>query len=186
MIHPGRLHRGRRRLQHKRRTPIAVVMKKIRADFRTRHVTLRMPSSESRFTRFGAWLFSGHASSPLLFAAAHVALAPFARDINPRRCPDARHRPCSFRRGGAEVSSGTNGQQPARASRPAPSSTEGARNAGRPIASAASCANLSLDTRDSVTTKAPDHPAFRTRWFFRLASRSPRRRLIRFVRHRRD
>jgi hypothetical protein len=33
---------------------------------------------------------------------------------------------------------------------------------------------LSLDTRVSVTTKAPDHPAFRTRWFYRLASHVPR------------
>ena len=33
---------------------------------------------------------------------------------------------------------------------------------------------LSLDTRVLVTTKAPDHPAFRTRGFFRLASHVPR------------
>jgi hypothetical protein len=33
---------------------------------------------------------------------------------------------------------------------------------------------LSLDTRASVTTKAPDRPAFRTRWFWRLASHVPR------------
>ena len=43
---------------------------------------------------------------------------------------------------------------------------------------------LSLDTRASVTTKAPDHPAFRTRWFLRLASCSPRRTVE--TCHRRD
>ena len=46
-------------------------------------------------------------------------------------------------------------------------------------ASAASCVKVSVNTRAVVTTKTPGRPAFRTRWFFRLASCSPRWRLIR-------
>jgi hypothetical protein len=99
------------------------------------------------------------------------------------RPPDARHRPCCLRRGGAVASfsvlSRAWGLPHSRHAQKRARGTPDARCARSLVC------EMSL-THELVTTKAPAHPAFRTRWFFRLASCSPRRRLIRFVRHRRD